>query len=55
MCCPTQQVVQTYALEGDQLVQTSSRVLDSGGGEDGGLVGVVWKWEKFLNGEGMEE
>jgi heat shock protein HslJ len=24
MCCPTQQVVQTYALEGDQLIQTSS-------------------------------
>jgi hypothetical protein len=24
MCCPTQQVVQTYELQGDQLVQTSS-------------------------------
>ena len=23
MCCPTQQVVQTYVLQGDQLVQTS--------------------------------
>jgi heat shock protein HslJ len=32
MCCPTQQVVQTYALEGDQLVQTSNRVLGSTGG-----------------------
>jgi heat shock protein HslJ len=32
MCCPSQQVVQTYALEGEQLVQTSSRVVDSFGG-----------------------
>lgn len=52
MCCPSQQVVQTYALEGNELVQTSSRVLGSTAGEErgvvGGLVGVVWKWEKFL-------
>jgi heat shock protein HslJ len=52
MCCPTQQVVQTYALEGNELVQTSSRVIGSTGAEEGGvaggLVGVVWKWEKFL-------
>jgi heat shock protein HslJ len=52
MCCPTQQVVQTYALEGDQLVQTSSRVVASTGAEGagvvGGLVGVVWKWEQYL-------
>ena len=52
MCCPTQQVVQTYALEGNELVQTSSRVLGSTGDQEqgvvGGLVGVVWKWEAFL-------
>jgi heat shock protein HslJ len=52
MCCPTQQVVQTYALEGNELLQTSNRVLGSTGDQErgvvGGLVGVVWKWEAFL-------
>jgi heat shock protein HslJ len=28
MCCPTQHVVQTYVLEGGELVQTSSRVVE---------------------------
>lgn len=28
MCCPTQHVVETYALEGDQLLQTSRQILD---------------------------
>jgi heat shock protein HslJ len=48
MCCPTQKVVQTYALEGDQLMQTSNRA--AGSDTDAGLeiVGVVWKWEEFL-------
>ena len=27
MCCPTQRVVKTYALEGDQLVETGSRTI----------------------------
>jgi heat shock protein HslJ len=48
MCCPTQQVVQSYALEGDQLIQTSSQVLGSQGGGSGDLGGVVWTWERFL-------
>ena len=48
MCCPTQNVVKTYALQGDQLVETSSQVMGSSGGEDSSLVGVVWKWEQFL-------
>lgn len=29
MCCPTQRVVQTYELQGDELVQTSSRIVGS--------------------------
>ncbi len=36
MCCPTQQVVQTYELKGDQVVQTSSKVVgtvETGTGE----------------------
>ena len=48
MCCPTQRVVKTYALEGDQLVETGSRTIASS--SDGGLkiVGTVWQWTKFL-------
>jgi heat shock protein HslJ len=48
MCCPTQNVVQTYALEGEELVQTSSQVVGSEDSAGDDLVGVVWKWEKFL-------
>jgi heat shock protein HslJ len=47
MCCPSQQVVQTYTLEGGQLVQTASEVTGSAAG-GAGLAGVVWKWEQFL-------
>ena len=48
MCCPTQNVVQTFALEGEELVQTSSQVVGSEDSGTGALVGVVWKWENFL-------
>lgn len=36
MCCPTQQVLNTYALEGDQLVEASSQIIggDAGEGSD---------------------
>jgi hypothetical protein len=48
LCCPTQRVIKTHALEGDQLVQTGSRTIASS--SDGGLeiVGTVWQWTKFL-------
>lgn len=48
MCCPTQRVVKTYALEGDQLVETGSRTIAFS--SDSGLesVGTVWQWTKFL-------
>ncbi len=43
MCCPTQQMVQTYALEGDQLVETSG----TGASAEPALTGVVWQWIAF--------
>jgi heat shock protein HslJ len=49
MCCPTQRVVQTYALQGDQLVQTSSQVVGGGAGEGQNLTGVVWRWIQFAD------
>ncbi len=37
MCCPTQRVVQTYELQGEELVQTSSRIVGTEGSTgDGG-------------------
>jgi heat shock protein HslJ len=48
MCCPTQQVVQTYALQGEELVQTSSQVTGSTEAATDSLTGVIWKWERFL-------
>ena len=48
MCCPTQQVVQTYALQGGELVQTSSQEVGSTAAASDSLTGVVWKWEKLL-------
>jgi len=48
MCCPTQQVVQTYALQNGELIQTSSQVVGSTGAAGDGLTGVVWKWDQFL-------
>ena len=48
MCCPTQRVVKTCALKGDQLVETGSQTIASS--SDSGLesVGSVWQWTKFL-------
>jgi len=48
MCCPTQHVVQTYALQGHELVQTSREVIGAGSGETG-LTGVVWQWVGFVD------
>lgn len=46
MCCPTQQVVQTYELRDNELVQTSEEVISAAAESE--IVGVVWKWVKFL-------
>jgi heat shock protein HslJ len=48
MCCPTQRVVKTYALEGDQLVETGSRTIASSSDSGLEIVGTVWRWTKFL-------
>jgi heat shock protein HslJ len=47
MCCPTQRAEQTYVLQGDELVQTSSQVISSGETDDSDIVGIVWTWERF--------
>jgi heat shock protein HslJ len=47
MCCPTQRMEQTYELQGDELVQTSSQVISSGETDGSDIVGTVWKWERF--------
>ncbi len=41
MCCPTQRVVKTYELQGDQLVETSSQVVEAEGGPTT-LEGTSW-------------
>jgi heat shock protein HslJ/LysM repeat protein len=41
MCCPSQQVVKTYELEGDQLVETSSEIAGAEGGM-ATLEGTSW-------------
>jgi heat shock protein HslJ len=52
-CCPTQRVVQTYALQGDQWVQTSSKVLGGAGtGTAIPLEGTLWKLDGYLNSQG---
>jgi heat shock protein HslJ len=45
MCCPTQRVVVRYALQGDQLVETSSKVVLPD------IVGITWEWEHFVGGD----
>lgn len=44
MCCPTQNVIKKFALQGDQLVETySSEVVDNKD-ESAQLTGVTWNW-----------
>ncbi len=47
MCCPSQQVIKRFELQGDQLVELSSEIV----GEDRAgpqLVGPVWLWQQTL-------
>jgi heat shock protein HslJ len=42
MCCPSQQVVKTYELQGDQLVETSSQAMGAESAPVGTLEGTSW-------------
>jgi heat shock protein HslJ len=55
MCCPTQQVVRTYALRGGELVQTSSQVINSGPATSPDIVGIVWEWQRFDDAVGQND
>ena len=51
-CCPTQAVVQTYALQGAELVQISSEItgtVESQPQETAPITGIVWKWQELLS------
>jgi heat shock protein HslJ len=49
MCCPTQRVVQRYALRGEELVQISSDIQPAVSAR---LDGVLWKLEGYLSAQG---
>jgi heat shock protein HslJ len=49
MCCPTQEVRLTFALEGNDLAETSREVLGSSGVEAQQLTHVLWKWTQFVD------
>ena len=60
LCCPTQHVVQTYELQGEELTLTSTEVLgstDSGGSAAGGpsIIGIEWKWQQLTETTGASE
>jgi heat shock protein HslJ len=48
MCCPTQQVVQTYVLQGDTLVLVSSEVISYEPAGDPAITGVEWQWTGLI-------
>lgn len=41
LCCPSQQVIKRFALQGEQLVETSSEVVSPD------IIGLVWTWTAF--------
>jgi heat shock protein HslJ/LysM repeat protein len=46
MCCPSQEAVKTFELQGDQLVETSSQTGAGAAGPQ--LAGTVWQWQETL-------
>jgi len=53
MCCPTQQVVQKYALQGDELVQTSSEVIGSAESTSTAtLQETIWALQSYVDSQG---
>lgn len=50
LCCPSQEVIKTYELQGDQLVETSSQEVSGSAVEaetSTDVVGIIWNWEQF--------
>jgi heat shock protein HslJ/LysM repeat protein len=50
MCCPSQQVIKTFALQGDQLVEVSSEEVSAAATLE--LIGPVWRWDQTLMNNG---
>jgi heat shock protein HslJ len=53
MCCPSQRVIETYALQWDALVQLSHEektVTDLTG-----LVDIIWTWQRLTSPDGQDE
>ncbi len=47
LCCPTQQVVQAYELQGSELVRTANEVIGSSAeAAAGGLINRLWIWQE---------
>jgi heat shock protein HslJ len=48
MCCPTQQVVQTYTLQGDELILVSSEIVSAEPAGDPAITGIEWQWSGLV-------
>ena len=44
LCCPSQHVINSYELQGDQLVEVSSQTVEDTSSSQ--LVGTVWQWQQ---------
>lgn len=47
LCCPSQQVIKTFELQGDQLVELSSQMVEDASSSPQ-PTGVVWQWQQTL-------
>jgi heat shock protein HslJ len=47
LCCPSQEVINTYELQGDQLVEISSQIMEEPSSSPQ-LAGPVWLWQQTL-------
>lgn len=50
LCCPSQQVIKTFELQGEQLTEISSEIVESD--ETPELIGTVWQWQQTLMNNG---
>jgi heat shock protein HslJ len=50
-CCPTQQVIKSFELQGGELVEVSSQIVEDEGSSPE-LVGPVWLWQQTLMNNG---